>query len=112
MQYVDENTIGIFVILGSTYTGAYEDVAGMCKLLDDYEAKTGVSIPVHVDGASGALVAPFATPKHIWDFRLPRVVSINTSGHKFGQAYVGVGFVVWRDAAHRELQWTLSRFIC
>lgn len=74
----------------------------MCKLLDDYEAKTGISIPVHVDGASGAFVAPFATPKHVWDFRLPRVVSINVSGHKFGQAYVGVGFVVWRDAAHCE----------
>ncbi|ORY88356.1 glutamate decarboxylase [Leucosporidium creatinivorum] len=100
MQYVDENTIGVFVILGSTYTGAYEDVKGMCEKLDEYEAKTGTSIPVHVDGASGAFVAPFATPKLVWDFRLPRVVSINTSGHKFGQAYVGVGFVVWRDSAH------------
>ncbi|KAK4057369.1 glutamate decarboxylase gad1 [Microbotryomycetes sp. JL221] len=100
MDYVDENTIGVFVILGSTYTGAYEDVQGMAKALDDYEAKTGISIPIHVDAASGGFVAPFATPSHKWDFRIPRVVSINTSGHKFGQALVGVGVVVWRDKAH------------
>ncbi|GAA6022511.1 hypothetical protein JCM10207_008538 [Rhodosporidiobolus poonsookiae] len=100
MEYVDENTIGIFVILGSTYTGHYEDVEGMSKLLDEYEAKTGISIPIHVDGASGGFVAPFATPSHLWDFKIPRVVSINASGHKFGGAYVGVGFVVWRDKAH------------
>ncbi|KAK4052803.1 glutamate decarboxylase gad1 [Microbotryomycetes sp. JL201] len=100
MEYVDENTIGVFVILGSTYTGAYENVAEMAKCLDEYEAKTGNSVPIHVDAASGGFVAPFATPHHKWDFRIPRVVSINTSGHKFGQAYVGVGVVVWRDAKH------------
>ncbi|KAM0786905.1 hypothetical protein ACM66B_002329 [Microbotryomycetes sp. NB124-2] len=100
MEYVDENTIGVFVILGSTYTGAYENVAEMAKCLDEYEAKTGTSVPIHVDAASGGFVAPFATPSHKWDFRIPRVVSINTSGHKFGQAYVGVGVVVWRDAKH------------
>jgi len=100
MDYVDENTIGVFVILGSTYTGHYEPVKEMSDLLDEYEAKTGHHVPIHVDGASGAFVAPFATPKLPWDFRLPRVVSINTSGHKFGLAYVGVGWVVWRDKAH------------
>lgn len=100
MEYVDENTIGVFVILGSTYTGAYESVTGMAKCLDEYEAKTGISVPIHVDAASGGFVAPFATPSHKWDFRIPRVVSINTSGHKFGQAYVGVGVVVWRDKKH------------
>ncbi|SCV69476.1 BQ2448_2496 [Microbotryum intermedium] len=100
MEYVDENTIGIFIILGSTYTGAFEDVEGMSKLLDEYEAKTGHHVPIHVDAASGGFVAPFAYPKHVWDFRLPRVCSINTSGHKFGKAYVGVGWVIWRDAAH------------
>ncbi|KAI5124067.1 hypothetical protein M0805_003894 [Coniferiporia weirii] len=97
MEYVDENTIGVFIILGSTYTGHYEPVKEMSDLLDEYEAKTGHSVPIHVDGASGAFIAPFATPKVVWDFRLPRVVSINTSGHKFGLAYVGVGWVVWRD---------------
>ncbi|TFK42928.1 glutamate decarboxylase [Crucibulum laeve] len=100
MEYVDENTIGVFIILGSTYTGHYEPVKEMSDLLDEYEAKTGYSVPIHVDGASGAFVAPFATPKLPWDFKLPRVVSINTSGHKFGLSYVGVGWIVWRDKAH------------
>ncbi|KAF8505181.1 glutamate decarboxylase [Gautieria morchelliformis] len=100
MQYIDENTIGVFVILGSTYTGHYEPVKEMSDLLDEYEAKTGHSVPIHVDGASGAFVAPFATPKLEWDFKIPRVVSINTSGHKFGLAYVGVGWVIWRNKAH------------
>ena len=79
MEYVDENTIGVFVILGSTYTGHYEPVKQMAELLDEYEAKTGHSVPIHVDGASGGFVAPFVTPKLEWDFKLPRVVSINTS---------------------------------
>ncbi|BGP19459.1 hypothetical protein JCM10213_006279 [Rhodosporidiobolus nylandii] len=100
MEYVDENTIGIFVILGSTYTGTYENVEEMAKLLDEYQAKTGIDVPIHVDGASGGFYAPFATPSLLWDFRIPRVVSINASGHKFGGAYVGVGFVVWRDKQH------------
>ncbi|KAF9264894.1 glutamate decarboxylase [Marasmius fiardii PR-910] len=100
MEYVDENTIGVFVILGSTYTGHYEPVKEMSDLLDEYEKKTGYSVPIHVDGASGGFVAPFATPKLLWDFKLPRVVSINTSGHKFGLSYVGVGWVIWRDKAH------------
>ncbi|KAJ7632389.1 glutamate decarboxylase [Roridomyces roridus] len=91
MEFVDENTIGVFVILGSTYTGHYEPVKEMSDLLDEYEAKTGHSVPIH---------RPCATPKLLWDFKIPRVVSINTSGHKFGLAYVGVGWVVWRDKQH------------
>jgi glutamate decarboxylase len=100
MEYVDENTIGVYVILGSTYTGHYEPVKEMSDLLDEYEARTGNFVPIHVDAASGGFVAPFVTPKLIWDFKLPRVVSINTSGHKFGLSFVGVGWVVWRDKAH------------
>lgn len=96
IELVDENTIGVFVILGSTYTGHYEPVKEMSDLLDEYEQKSGYSVPIHVDGASGAFVAPFVTPKLVWDFKLPRVVSINTSGHKFGLSQVGVGFVIWR----------------
>lgn len=69
----------------------------MADLLDEYEARTGHSVPIHVDGASGGFIAPFATPKLEWDFRIPRVVSINASGHKFGLSYVGVGWVVWRS---------------
>ena len=86
-ENIDENTIGIFVILGSTYTGHYEPVEGISKILDDYEAKTGVDIPIHVDAASGGFIAPFTYAKAggpQWDFSLPRVKSINTSGHKFG----------------------------
>ncbi|TFK72542.1 glutamate decarboxylase [Pluteus cervinus] len=97
MKFIDENTIGVYVILGSTYTGHYEPVKELSDLLDDYEARTGHSVPIHVDAASGGFIAPFVTPHLVWDFRLPRVVSINTSGHKFGLAYVGVGWVVWRD---------------
>ncbi|KIK80461.1 hypothetical protein PAXRUDRAFT_833509 [Paxillus rubicundulus Ve08.2h10] len=97
MEYIDENTIGVFVILGSTYTGHYEPVKEMADLLDEYEKQTGHFVPIHVDGASGAFIAPFAQPKLLWDFKIPRVVSINTSGHKFGLSYVGVGWVVWRS---------------
>ncbi|KAF9050759.1 glutamate decarboxylase [Hymenopellis radicata] len=100
MQYVDENTIGVFVILGSTYTGHYEPVKEMSDLLDKYEQESGNHVPIHVDAASGGFVAPFASPHLPWDFKLPRVVSINTSGHKFGLSYVGVGWVVWRDKQH------------
>lgn len=97
MEYVDENTIGVYVILGSTYTGHYEPVKEMADLLDEYEERTGHSVPIHVDAASGGFVAPFANPKLVWDFKIPRVVSINTSGHKFGLSYVGVGWVIWRE---------------
>jgi glutamate decarboxylase len=98
-ENIDENTIGIFVILGSTYTGHYEPVEEIHKILDDYEAKTGVDIPIHVDAASGGFIAPFTHAKagHKWNFELPRVKSINTSGHKFGLVYAGVGWIIWRD---------------
>ncbi|KAL2387970.1 hypothetical protein RJ035_003740 [Blastomyces gilchristii] len=97
---VDENTIGVFVILGSTYTGHYEPVEEISKILDEFEAKTGIDVPIHVDAASGGFVAPFTYaqaggPK--WDFSLPRVKSINVSGHKFGLVYAGLGWIIWRD---------------
>jgi len=100
---IDENTIGIFVILGSTYTGHYEPVEEISKILDDYEAKTGVDIPIHVDAASGGFIAPFTHAKAggpKWNFELPRVKSINTSGHKFGLVYAGVGWIIWRDESY------------
>jgi len=93
----DENTIGIFVILGSTYTGAFEDVALVNKILDRVEKEKGFDIPIHVDGASGAFVAPFIYPDLEWDFRVPRVKSINTSGHKFGLVTAGLGWIVFKD---------------
>lgn len=99
-ENVDENTIGIFVILGSTYTGHYENVKAVSDILDKYQRDSGNDVPIHVDGASGALVAPFVHPSHVWDFRLARVKSINTSGHKFGLATAGLGWIVWRDAEY------------
>ncbi|GAA1482534.1 glutamate decarboxylase [Gordonia sinesedis] len=98
-RYVDENTIGVVAILGQTYTGMYEPVATIAAKLDEIQESTGLDIKIHVDGASGAMVAPFCQPELDWDFRLPRVASINTSGHKYGLVYPGVGWVVWRDAA-------------
>jgi glutamate decarboxylase len=95
----DENTIGVVAVLGSTMDGSYEPVAEIAAALDDLEDRTGLDIPVHVDGASGGFVAPFLAPDLPWDFRVQRVASINTSGHKFGLVYPGVGWVVWRDAA-------------
>ncbi|HWC79074.1 MAG TPA: glutamate decarboxylase [Pseudonocardiaceae bacterium] len=95
----DENTIGVVAILGSTFDGGYEPVAEICAALDDLRQRTGLDIPVHVDGASGAMIAPFLDQDLEWDFRLPRVASINTSGHKFGLVYPGVGWIVWRDTA-------------
>jgi glutamate decarboxylase len=97
---LDENTIGIFVILGSTYTGHFEDVQGVSDILDQYERETGFDIPIHIDGASGAMVAPFVHPNHVWDFRLDRVKSINTSGHKFGLTTAGLGWVLWKDTKY------------
>ena len=99
VKQCDENTIGVVAILGSTYDGAYEPVKEICAALDDLQQRTGLDIPVHVDGASGAFIAPFVDPDLEWDFRLPRVSSINTSGHKYGLVYPGVGWVIWRDAA-------------
>ncbi|KAJ1729637.1 glutamate decarboxylase gad1 [Coemansia sp. Benny D160-2] len=96
VDMIDENTIGMFVIFGSTYTGHYEDVAEMSKLLDKLQQEKGYDVPIHVDGASGAFIAPFAQPDLAWDFRVPRVVSISTSGHKFGLTYPGIGWVLWK----------------
>ena len=94
----DENTIGVVAILGSTFEGSYEPVEEICAALDEFEQRTGIDVPVHVDGASGAFFAPFVDPDLEWDFRLPRVASINASGHKYGLVYPGVGWIVWRDA--------------
>lgn len=95
----DENTIGVVAILGSTFDGSYEPIAEITAALDALQERTGLDIPVHVDGASGAMIAPFLDPDLVWDFRLPRVASINTSGHKYGLVYPGVGWAIWRYKA-------------
>ncbi|MFF2999639.1 glutamate decarboxylase [Streptomyces sp. NPDC057950] len=98
-ELCDENTIGVVGILGSTFDGSYEPIADLCAALDRLQERTGLDIPVHVDGASGGMIAPFLDPELVWDFRLPRVSSINTSGHKYGLVYPGVGWALWRSAA-------------
>nr|WP_206024495.1 glutamate decarboxylase [Rhodococcus sp. 14C212] len=94
---LDENTIGVVAILGTTYTGELEPVAEIAGMLDDVAGAGGPDVPLHVDAASGGFVVPFLHPELEWDFRVPRVVSINVSGHKYGLTYPGIGFVVWRD---------------
>ncbi len=94
----DENTIGVVSVLGSTFDGSYEPVAEICSALDQLAEAGGPDVPVHVDAASGGFIAPFVQPDLEWDFRLPRVQSINASGHKYGLVYPGVGWAIWRDA--------------
>jgi len=98
VKYCDENTIGVAAVLGSTFDGSYEPVDAIAAALDELEAATGLDIPLHVDAASGGFIAPFIQPDLQWDFRIPRVKSINSSGHKYGLVYPGVGWAVWRDA--------------
>jgi glutamate decarboxylase len=97
----DENTIGVIVTLGVTFTLQYEPVKAISDGLDKLQEDTGINIPIHVDGASGAFLAPFLQPDLVWDFRQPRVKSINASGHKFGLAPLGVGWALWRE--HHDL---------
>ncbi len=106
----DQDTIGVVAILGSTFDGSYEPVADIAAALDDLAARGGPDVPMHVDGASGAMIAPFLDPDLRWDFQLPRVASINTSGHKYGLVYPGVGWVLWRDgdALPKELIFTVN----
>jgi glutamate decarboxylase len=93
----DENTIGVVAILGSTFDGSYEPIKEISDALDRLQSEKGLDIPLHVDAASGGFVAPFLQPDLEWDFRVPRVVSINASGHKYGLVYPGVGWAIWRD---------------
>lgn len=97
MALVDENTIAVVGILGSTYTGEFEPIAELDAALQELNARTGWNVPLHVDAASGGFVAPFAYPDLVWDFRLPTVKSINVSGHKYGLVYPGVGWAIWRS---------------
>lgn len=96
---VDENTIGVCAVVGSTFTGEFEDVQAINDVLERINEQNGWHIPVHVDGASGGFVAPFLYPDLAWDFRVPLVQSINISGHKYGMCYPGIGWVIWRNRA-------------
>jgi glutamate decarboxylase len=99
VKLVDENTIGVVAVLGSTFDGSYEPIAEISKALDKLQQETDLDVPIHVDGASGGMIAPFLDPDLAWDFRIPRVASINTSGHKYGLVFPGVGWIIWRDQA-------------
>ena len=91
--------------MGVTYNGLYEPVKAISEKLDEIQAATGLDVKIHVDGASGGMIAPFCQPDLEWDFRVPRVVSINTSGHKYGLVYPGLGWIVWRDTAALPRAW-------
>ncbi|AMM21471.1 glutamate decarboxylase [Frondihabitans sp. PAMC 28766] len=99
LDRVDENTIAVVVTFGQTFTGLFEDVVAISAALDDLQARTGLDVDIHVDAASGGFVAPFCAPDVVWDFRMPRVKSINVSGHKTGLAPLGSGWIVWRETA-------------
>lgn len=97
--HIDENTVAVGAVVGTTYTGQLDHVADLSALLDELEATHGWDIPIHVDAASGGFVLPFTQPDFAWDFRLGRVRSINVSNHKFGLVYPGMGALLLRDQA-------------
>ncbi|MGV1008313.1 MAG: glutamate decarboxylase [Dermatophilaceae bacterium] len=103
--HVDKNTIGVAAVLGTTFTGHKDDIAGINDLLVALKNERGIDVPLHVDGASGGFVWPFLYPHSEWDFRLEQVRSINVSGHKFGLVYPGIGWLIFRETADlaREL---------
>ncbi|KAF9909807.1 hypothetical protein EC991_007978 [Linnemannia zychae] len=106
----DENTIGVYVTLGSLFTGHFEDVYGMSNELDRIQKEKGWDIPIHVDAASGGFIAPFVFPGLKWSFELDRVKSINASGHKFGLCYAGIGWILWRNEEYlpKDLVFTID----
>ena len=95
--HLDENTIGVAAVVGTTFTGHADDVVGINELLVSYRDEKGLDIPLHIDGASGGFVWPFLYPDSKWDFRLEQVRSINASGHKFGLVYPGIGWLIFRE---------------
>ena len=100
LNMCDENTICIVPIAGVTWTGMNDDIEGLNDALEEYNARTGYDIPIHVDAASGGFILPFLNPEKKWDFRLKWVLSISTSGHKYGLVYPGLGWVIWRDKSY------------
>lgn len=110
MSMVDEYTIGIVGILGHTYTGKFDDIEALDKAVHDYNRTSQFKVPIHVDAASGGLFVPFVNPELKWDFRLENVISINTSGHKYGLVFPGIGWIIWKDKMYlpKELIFEVS----
>ena len=94
---VDENTIAVGVVLGTTFTGEFDPVVEVNNMLIELKKTTGLDIPIHVDAASAGFITPFHEPDFPWDFRLEQVKSINTSGHKYGLVYPGLGWLIFRN---------------
>ena len=107
--HLDENTIGVVGVLGTTFTGHMDDIVGINQLLLDVKEERGLDIPLHVDGASGGFVWPFLYPDSKWDFRLEQVRSINVSGHKYGLVYPGIGWLVFRESPTSPRTWSSTR---
>jgi len=97
--HIDENTIGVAAVVGTTFTGHADDVVGINDMLLKVKSDKGLDVPLHIDGASGGFVWPFLYPDSKWDFRLEQVRSINVSGHKFGLVYPGIGWLIFRETA-------------
>jgi glutamate decarboxylase len=108
LRMCDENTICIVPIAGVTWTGMNDDIEGLNDALEDYNSMTGFNIPIHVDAASGGFILPFLNPRKKWDFRLKWVISISTSGHKYGLVYPGLGWVIWRDKKYLPEEMSFS----
>lgn len=94
---VDENTIAVGAVVGTTFTGQMDPVKEINDALLKIREEKGWDIPMHVDGASGGFIVPFLYPDMEWDFRLEQVRSINVSGHKYGLVYPGIGWLVFKD---------------
>lgn len=108
IKMCDENTICIVPIMGVTWTGMNDDVEALNNALEEYNLKTGYDIPIHVDAASGGFIMPFLNPEKKWDFRLKWVLSISTSGHKYGLVYPGLGWVIWKDKCYLPKEMSFS----
>ncbi|WP_330925604.1 glutamate decarboxylase [Candidatus Sororendozoicomonas aggregata] len=110
LNHIDENTIAVGAVIGTTFTGQMDDVVDINEKLIHYKHLTGQEIPIHVDAASGGFILPFVAPEFPWDFRLEQVRSINVSNHKFGLVYAGLGSVIFRDkqVLHKELPFSIN----
>ena len=96
-KYVDKNTIGVVCILGNHYGGQYDPIEKINNKLNDINLESGFQIGIHVDAASGGFIAPFQKEIPVWDFRLNNVLSISSSGHKYGESACGTGWIIWRS---------------
>jgi glutamate decarboxylase len=110
LKEIDENTIAVGAVLGTTYTGVVDPVKRLNSALEGINAQNGWDVGIHVDAASAGFILPFIRPELEWDFRLPLVRTINVSGHKFGMVYPDMGWLLFRDTnqLHDSLVYKVS----